>query len=191
MARQYEKREFKWLKWQYKMRKRGNKNTETKRISLIIHILWFNKTNQFSPLRLFLLLAYLRQYFGYYQSNGFGTAWGGDFFEKLPKLWVFNIYQRSKLFWKSPKHLSQNPSPLNCWKVYQMRWYSKNPPKQFWGGSPHSSPSCLPGKTFTFFLWYSSWYFIHSRLLLLTFTFVLLLLAPPKLCVSFSFSVLQ
>ena len=60
----------------------------------------------------------------------------------------YTLYTLSKLFRKSPKRLLQNTATLSRWKIHQKLLYSKNPPKQFGVVSPHSSPSCLPGKTF-------------------------------------------
>jgi hypothetical protein len=82
----------------------------------------------------------------------------------------FYVYKLSKLFRKSPKRLLQNTATLSRWKIHQKLLYSKNPPKQFGAVSPHSSPSCLPGKTFCLhFCDTVAGFFIYSHLLLLTF----------------------
>ena len=79
-------------------------------------------------------------------------------------------------------------NPLNVAIVQKIRQNS------FGAVSPHSSPSCLPGKTFClhFCDTVAGFCYIYSRLLLLTFICLCcLLLVPPKLYVSLSFYVLQ
>ncbi len=58
-------------------------------------------------------------------------------------------YIRCQNCFENPRNAClQNTATLSCWKIHQKLLYSKNPPKQFGAVSPHSSPSCLPGKTF-------------------------------------------
>ncbi len=56
-----------------------------------------------------------------------------------------------------------------------------------WFPLTRAQAACLVRPFVYICLWYSSWCFIYSRLLLLTFicVYCCLLLAPPKLCVSF------
>ncbi len=131
-------------------RKKGKWNNQSQKNSFIIHALWFNKTNQFSPLRLSLSMTFLiyRNMLIIIRVNGFGTAWGGVFFEKSLKLWVL-IYTNYRICFKNPRSVSHKiPLPWVAGKSTKCSYIPKIRQNSFGAVSPHSSPSCLPGKTF-------------------------------------------